>query len=109
MIVTPFVLQYKVLYTNELWQCCRPGREEELVEFTDVETETMRSWVQEVMRNKYDSDSVGVFSSGATMSSETEEEYNLSANDTASHPKLVPAFVPGRVLELVTLNCRQQT
>ena len=77
--------------------------------FTDVETETMQSWVREVMRSKYGFDSVGVFSYGATMSSESEEEYDQSTNGTASHPKYVPAFVPGRVLELVTLNCRQQT
>ena len=108
------ILQYKVLYTNELRQFCSRRHDGQRVESTDGEAEVMRSWVYTILRDKCGFESVGYFSYGATMSSEAVEEcdvlesVNQSASDTAHRPKHIPAFPAGRVLELVALNCRQQ-
>ena len=102
------ILQYKVLYTNEIGQCFHPGRVVHEVESTDGETEEMRHWVQEVLTNNCGFDSMPRSSEVEQCDAATGDDL-VPVREPAPKPKYIPAFVPGRVLQLKALNCGQQT
>ena len=78
------------------------------VESTDGETEEMRHWVQKVLTNTCGFHSMPKSCEVEQCDVATDDDL-LPLLESATKPKYIPAFVPGRVLQLKALNCGQQT
>ena len=109
------------MYTNEIRQgCCPSRRVTQGLESTDdagatpiedVPSGEMHSRIQSILTDKhtFNKKNLGIFSQGVTRRAKHVEDIDASASeDQADTDDVIPAFPPGKILELVAMNCSQQ-